>query len=195
MADSKKESKQAEAKSEAGTEAAPNQPAEDRAAVLERAQTGLATATGVERARLEGADEDIPQGKDRGSTVEIEGDPQPDFAAGKSSKPQGSQAKPANFAVNGSLPVNHVPSPSGPVPAGATRETNVDSAELYASHEDEHRLSAGEPIPEEVIDRLSATELRAIAADRGYNIPHGGTRTTRARLRAEEEKRFATAKK
>lgn len=178
---------------EADSPSSPNQTAEERTEILDRAAEGTATATGQEKVRLQGRAE-RPEGRERGSTVKIEGDIKPDFYQGPSSKskPQGAQAKPANMAVNGTVEVNTVPSPSGPVPADVAGAGAVSAQLVNQAVEAESttRLDPDKRVSEKVLASLDATTLRAVGADRGYNIPHGSARVVRARFREEEAARF-----
>lgn len=178
-----------------GTEAAPNQPAEARAEILSRSQAGANTVTGYERSRVLG-NEKIPEGKERGSQQEIEGDIKSDYYPGPSAKakPQGAQAQPANLAVNGTVPVNMVPSPFGPIPRDAARSTAVPESELLNANGHSRQLDPGKAVPEELLNSLDAATLRAVAADRGYTLPHAGTRTTRSLFRQKEKERFGDEK-
>lgn len=141
--------------------------------------TGPESATGM---ALQ-ADKEIPQGKDRGSQVEPEGGhPAPDVEGPQAS---GAQLEPARFTSNGQLPHNIVPTPSGPVPAGALglspEDTQARVDEVNQAHDDYvNRRISRQFLAPETVQRLSAAELRAIGQSRGYSIPESGTRSTRA---------------
>jgi hypothetical protein len=143
--------------------------------------TGAESATG---AAIAAKDDKIPQGTDRGSQVEIQGGaPEPDALEGAT--PKGDQAKPAEFSSNGQLPNGMVGSPSGPVPVGAVARDQKHADELLKetkSQRDQviNRNPKGKRLTDATINRLSGAELRAIAGQRGYDIPEAGTRMTRA---------------
>lgn len=189
MADKKSTAKTAER----STEAAPNQPAKDREDIISRSQAGTASATGYERQRTDpDTDTDIPRGEDRGSKVAIEGEPESDYPDMDYAKPQGAQAKPANMAVNGTVPVNMVPTPSGPVPIGATRSQAIPAKELVQSGirrgAYSGKLEQGTKLSEDDVRKLDGPTLRAIAADRGYNVGMGGTNAIRQQFLEAQEK-------
>jgi hypothetical protein len=116
------------------------------------------TATGRELSRL---DDDFEEGE----YDELgEGSPKADFAKGPASKPSDGQAAPANFAVNGTLPLNMIGSPTGPVPV---TDPDLDTDDLYDPPSD--GVSSLDDLTDEQISRLSSAELRAVAHDRGYD--------------------------
>lgn len=141
-------------------------------------QTGPESATGVAL-----ADQSIPKGKDRGSSIEPEGGhPKPDVEAPKA---KGAQLEPARFTSNGQLPHNTVAGPSGPVPVSALGLSAEDSAakveQTNQAHDDfVNRREQKQRLTHETIQRLSPQDLRAIGAQRGYSVPEtGGVRAVR----------------
>lgn len=148
--------------------------------------SGPESATG---AALE--DRTIPQGEDRGSKVEPEGGwPQPDS---ESPKPTGAQVEPARFTSNGQLPHNTIPTPTGAVPIGATSLSVEDARakvdEVHQAHDDYvMRRGQRRRLPAETIQRLGVTELRAIAAERQYDLDDsGGQRAYRQAFQAAQD--------
>lgn len=144
--------------------------------------TGAETATG--RALDEAERDDVPQGAERGSQVEIEGgDPEPDALEGAA--PQGAQTEPARFTSNGSLPINMVPSPSGSVPVGAVATSVEDGRkrveEAQKSHDQTYmRETRNQRLSEATVGRIGRAELQAIGHTRGYEMDiNAGTRKTR----------------
>ena len=172
------------------TKASPDQTAKERARILSRAVAGSNTVTGQERARVLG-ESSVPTGEDRGSKNKIAGEIRPDFYAGPSSKhkPQGAQAKSANLAVNGTIPVGTAPSPSGPVPADV-QYTSAVGPKFQTKPVTGRQLDTSKPVPDSLIDQMDGVTLRAVGHDRGYQIPMAGTRTVRQLFRQAEAKRF-----
>lgn len=155
--------------------------------------TGEETATGAALAQHE-----IPQGEDRGSKVEIVGGtPTPDDGS-----PKGLQAQPAQFTSNGSLPPNKVPTSSGLVPVSAVASTpedakkRIDARRDQIAQENEERNSLRH-LSDADLAKLGGAEIRAIAHQRGYELPAAGTRTARAAFSAAQAKdsRIKKAKK
>lgn len=146
--------------------------------------TGAGSATGH---ALGVAEHEIPKGKARGSTAPVAGPlAKPDLAGPH--KPSGAQLEPAKFVSNGEIPLGIVPTPTGPVPAvtqeaaDAHRERIDKELQARAENKITHkRLSA------ETIARLPRPELRAIAVQRGYDVPEAGTRATRAAFMAAQD--------
>ncbi len=141
--------------------------------------TSTGSATG---AQLAAASKQIPTGDDRGSKVPIKGDP-------KDSAPQGAQAEPARFGTNGSLPHRTVGSPSGPVPVGAlkgSKESVEAAAEANLAAHDAfvaERNARDRRLTDAEINRVSAAELRAIGAQRGYKLSdYAGVRVVRTQF-------------
>lgn len=163
----------------------------DREQALKQAPGGLGTATGQARADLAGDLEEI-KGAARGSQVPIAGGaPGADFAEGSTKKPQGMQAEAAAFTSNGSIPAGMVSSPAGLVPLGAV-DGDVegrlqDTLSRPPIQTDYRALSESE------IEQLDGPTLRAVAADRGYEIPgqFGARSARRAFLDAQKSDRRA----
>jgi hypothetical protein len=151
---------------------------------------GDATATGMQ-IQHESGKQNIPKGKEAGSQVPIVGgDPTPDAEGPQ--KPRGLQAEPALFSSNGSIPHDMTASASGLVPmamvAGDQKEAEkridqrVEDHKRYVNRQPRHRR-----LDDATVGRLSHAELRAIGEARGYELPQGGNRTTRAAfLRAQD---------
>lgn len=161
------------------------------------AATGTGTATGQALRDASNAPE-IPEGDDRGSKVPIEGGAhiKPD-AVKPGQKPHSLQAEPAIFVSNGSIDPDTVATPGGPVPAGATGQTQEqveqhreDVREMLsksATHEGFKR------IPRATIDKATGAELRAAAADRGWDLgDEAGNRVTRARFIAKQNEELGS---
>jgi hypothetical protein len=128
--------------------------------------------------------QDIPKGKEAGSQVPIVGgDPTPDLEGPQ--KPRGLQAKAALFVSNGSIPHDSMPSPSGLVPVGAVVGSQEEAQDRIDKRVEEHkkyvtRTVRHKRLDEETVARMGHPELRAIGNARGYDMPEGGHRTTRA---------------
>jgi hypothetical protein len=158
--------------------------------VPETAQGGV-TASGQALRQLAG-EEEVPKAgtHEPKATAEMKA-VKPD-AAGPT-KPTGLQAKPAEFTTNGSLEAGTLPTNYGLVPASALVST-PEEAEKRLEEAAEARkaamktsFTAFDRVPEETVNRMRAAELRAVADQRGYDIPYTGTRVTRAAfLRAQE---------
>jgi hypothetical protein len=130
------------------------------------------------------------KGKERGSTVPIAGGvPKGDW---QSPKAVGAQKEPAKWATNGSVPVNSIPSPSGPVPVGAVAMTAEEGEKVVEAYEEGARgafaSAATTRLSEEQVARMSGAELRAVAHQRGYDLELAGTRVTRTRFLKLQEK-------
>jgi hypothetical protein len=173
----------------------PLQSEDAKKTVIARSAAGGLTAVGAERARLlaeEAGDDDSD--RPRGSEIPIVGgDPKADFPSHKAPKPVGAQAEPSQFTTNGSLPVNHVASPSGLVPVSAVTNDPTRGAELVQTNLDdtERQLlrSGFEKLSRSKIESMDAGTLRAVASDRGYDIgDYAGQRATRARFIAAQNK-------
>ncbi len=159
-----------------------------------KAQKGTGTATGQEAARRAG-NENLPKGKDRGSTLKSkEPVPAADYM-GKGAKNVGKQKTKAVFVGNGQVDTSKVGSPSGPVPISSVVSTPEEAAKLEAKNrkaivEDHGRGIGRGRLTDEQIDSMNGAELRAVATDRGYGASPGhpgfgitsmsGTRGTRA---------------
>lgn len=176
----------------------PTQPEEVKKDVLKQAIAGLGTATGREKARLEGTD-DALKGDDAAEDREIAGGDQivADYSGQRTQKPVGLQAEAATFAPNGTVNPALVPSPTGPVPGA---QVGLSGEALQARQESliqkqkdalEARQRGPEALTDEQIESMSAADLRAVAADRGYSIPSTSGRhaTQRAFRTAQREAR------
>lgn len=159
---------------------------------------GSGTASGQEAARrAEGTDDNIPQGKDRGSTNDpgevpgktgdLVGDPHP---------PVGPQTEAAIFVPNGAIERNMVASPSGPVPVAAVTSSAEEAEKLIEKRNEDlskqfKGFKRGKRLSDVQINQMNGAELRAVATDRGYDISHSaGTRGTRAafaQLQSEDD--------
>lgn len=169
---------------------APVQSDEVREAILQKSSGGVGTAIGVIR-KYDLEEAEIPQGEDRGSKLPIAGE----FKEGdawEGAEPQGAQAQPAIITTNGTVPVNMIGTPSGPVPISAVESDPVRGAELI-----QERLDADEKeilrtgyarLSRAKIASMSANELRAVASDRGYDIGQAGNRLSRQRfIKAQQD--------
>lgn len=153
---------------------------EKRTVVLERSTAGANSASGQERDRLLFGEE-IPEGKDRGSQLEVEGSPKADFPQHTAQKPQGAQAEPAVMALNGTLALGMVPSPTGPIPADRTTALGIEQGVLADAHKGQFgvKLDPSVPLEESFLRTLDRTTIRSIAHDRGYDLPLRGGGATR----------------
>lgn len=171
-------------KKETGESTAPLQSEEAREKVIGSSTAGKGTAVGQAREHFLGNEtERIENLESRGSTVEIAGgDPEPD-AVNPGQPPKGAQAQPSAFVSNGSIPVNMVPSGSGLVPVSSVTSDPEHATELVQRHqeeEDQFVLRTGaKKLSRNQIEGMTGADLRAVAQDRGYDLPEGGTRTTR----------------
>jgi hypothetical protein len=169
---------------------APQQSEEARKKVLANSTAGRNTAIGQEREALlrEESGEEVPERESDGSTIPIAGgEPKGDFAAVEAKEPIGAQAQPAIVSTNGTLPVNHVASPSGLVPVSAVEHDPQAAAKRAQDHltaADKQTIRAGyEKISRNKAEMMSPGELRAVASDRGYDIgDYAGSRATRKRF-------------
>lgn len=173
----------------------PLQSEEARKAVINRSSAGGLTAVGAERARLLAEEEGTDTSdRPRGSEIPIAGgDPKADYPSHKAPEAVGAQAEPSQFTTNGSLPVNHVASPSGLVPVSAVTSDPTKGAQLVKDQIDatEKQLlrSGFEKLSRNKIESMDAATLRAVASDRGYDIgEYAGQRATRARFIAAQNK-------
>lgn len=97
-------------------------------------------------------------------------------------KPQGPiglQKEPALFTRNGSVELNMVPSPTGPIPASLITDEKARQAALdatVASVRQGPRRNSRLRLSREQLERMSPAEVRAVAHDRGYDIGEGGRR-------------------
>lgn len=174
----------------------PVQDEQTRKNILAGTPISDATATGKERARLhENADDDIPQGEDRGSRVPIAGGDSIRPDAEGPSEGAGGQIQPAIFSPNGTVPLGMVGSPSGPVPVGALgldpHESNKRLREAVGASGRPAVHQGFERVPRATIENASAASLRSAAEDRGYDLgPEAGARVTRARFIDAQNKAF-----
>lgn len=162
---------------------------EVREAILNKSSAGLGTAIGTIRA-YELDEKEIPSGEDRGSTQPIAGT----FEGGDSwegAKPQGAQEQPAILATNGTIPVNMIGSPSGPVPISAVTGDPAQGAKMIQEHLDQDEkevLKTGyAKLSRAKVESMSAAELRAVASDRGYDLGQAGNRQSRIRFRRAQD--------
>lgn len=168
----------------------PTQSKEVREAILNKSSAGLGTAIGVIRAHeLDG--KEIPEGEDRGSTVPVAGT----FDAGdawEGAKAQGAQTQPAILATNGTVPVNHIGSPSGPVPVSTVSGDPAQGAKMIQENfdKDEKELlrTGYAKLSRAKIESMTGAELRAVASDRGYDLGQAGNRQSRTRFRNAQDK-------
>jgi hypothetical protein len=118
----------------------------------------------------------------------------------KPAKNSPDQSRPAAFVRNGSLPLGNLPSPTGPIPAAVVARDDEDVGRMDEVHRKRvRREQLGATIgrvPDEVLQNASGAELRAFAADRGYDIGDGGRRVLRARFitAQDEDESLAEAK-
>lgn len=176
------------------TEQPPTQPSEVKEDTLKKALSGLNTATGREKARLEGSDEAL-KGDEAAEKKEIAGGDEivADYSGQRTQKPVGLQAEEASFAPNGTVNPALVPSPSGSVPGiqvGLSGEALQKRQEELIDRQKkalEERQKGPEALTDEQIESMSAAELRAVAADRGYQIPTtSGRRATQRAFRSAQ---------
>jgi hypothetical protein len=162
---------------------------DERAELLARSTAGSTSASGQERDRIL-LGEDIPSGKDRGSQEKIEGGaPKPDYPAHTAPKPTGAQAEPALMVRQGTLEIGLVPSPTGPIPADRASALAIEPSVLEASQTGTFglKLDPAAPLSDELLETLDGATLRAVAADRGYLLPHGARGATRAVFREKQQ--------
>lgn len=172
----------------------PVQSEEVRNKIVRNSAAGGDTAIGNERRRLRQEEDDEGFDGPGGSEQPIAGgEPKADFPAFEASAPVGAQAQPANLTTNGSVPVNHVASPTGPIPVSAVTADPHRGAQLVQDNLDETERAVlrtgAKKLSRSQIESMSAGDLRAVAADRGYDIgEYAGTRSTRQRfIRAQQE--------
>lgn len=163
---------------------------DDRTELLARSTAGANSAAGQERDRLLFG-ESIPEGDDRGSKVEIAGGDsiKPDFPSHEPTKPVGMQAEPAIMTTSGTVPFGLAPSPTGPIPADRARALGIEPHVLRDAHKGQFgvKLDPSVPLTQAQLDALDQTTIRAIAHDRGYDIPIRG-RTAVAQLFLQKQK-------
>jgi hypothetical protein len=107
----------------------------------------------------------------------------------KPGKNHGGQIEPAQFVVNGSVPYDYVPSPSGPVPASvitddAKRTATVEAARQAARNATKNSLRF---LTESDLQSMSPAEVRAVAWDRGYEMKDGGRAAVRRAFAAAQD--------
>lgn len=169
----------------------PPQEDEAREANLARSPSGENVATGVEKIELS---EEREESEDRGSTVPIAGgEPVADFAEVEYDKPKGLQAEPAAFATNGSTDLTRVATPSGPQPVSAFAATPEEAQKLLERHRQnelesvQSRARGRTELSEAKLQSMSAAEIRAVAHDRGYELPDHTSHGLATRLFAERQ--------
>jgi hypothetical protein len=174
---------------------APIQDDETRNKILANSTAGGQTAVGRAREAHLSDDQakkiaDLPGG----SELPIAGgDSLPkDFPDHTPGAPVGAQAQPANYTTNGSLPLNHVATPSGLVPASAVSADPAIAAQRVQDTMDAHKVAvlrtgSDQRISRAKIESMNAGDLRAVASQRGYDIgDYAGTRATRRRFIAAQ---------
>lgn len=169
---------------------APVQSEEARNKILANSTAGRNTAIGQERETMlrEQEGEEAPERESDGSTIPIVGgEPQGDYAATTPKEPTGAQAQPAIVSTNGTIPVNHVASPTGLVPVSAVEadpEAAAKRAQDHLTTADKQAIRAGyQKLSRNKVESMSPGELRAVASDRGYDIgDYAGSRATRKRF-------------
>jgi hypothetical protein len=163
-----------------------------------RAVLGTSSATGQERLRRAGEEEErISNLEDRGA--EVRGAEQDsmvaDYNGQNVQEPVGAMAEDARFLGNGTVPVGVLPSNSGFVPASAVVAGQEDAERLLESHqksvENQQRTLYADrkELTDDEIGRMGGAELRAVAHDRGYQISDAlGTRGVRTAFRNAQSK-------
>lgn len=152
---------------------------------------GVGSAS-AQAARQEAGLEEIPQGEDRGSTLDAgQADVKPDSEGPQ--EPTGLQAEPAQFTNTGSVIANMVASPTGPVPVSLVAGSPEDAARILEERREqvEQEKEARNPdrrFSEDEVNMLDGGELRAIGARRGYDMPGAGTRSARAAFLRQQAK-------
>lgn len=126
----------------------------------------------------------------QGTEVEPEGVEGEDNLLNPKQQNSEAQTRPAVFTSNGSLPYGHVPSPGGPVPVGvfgdkAAQQAGVDAMVQGALKGPRQRRR----ITQDLLDTMSKAEIRAVAGDRGYDVPDASGRgpLKSAFLKAQED--------
>jgi hypothetical protein len=152
--------------------------------------TGLESATGT--ALNEAARTDVPKGKERGSTVPIDGgQPKPDYL--EEGNPNKISKEPAKFTSNGQVPDGTVGSPSGSVPVAAFARDQKHADQLLKDQAEKHNAyiearNNPKKLDDNTVNRMGGAELRAIGLQRGYDLGERGTRGTRAEfIRAQDK--------
>lgn len=180
---------------------APVQPEDVRKANLKGVQPSIGTASGIAAMQAAGIKPTKPEHE--GSPVPIAGGPpEPDLKGlGTAKSPVGAQAQPAAFVSNGSIPGNVSASNYGFVPVGQLdrdpkRAHEIAKAQIEAPSKAGNLHSDGPPrLTREQIDRANASELRAAAYDRGFDLgTERGSRGTRAAFIEAQNKRYGEEK-
>jgi hypothetical protein len=173
---------------------APIQDEETRKKILQNSTAGGQTAVGRARDAHLGDQAERIKDLPGGSELAIAGgDSLPkDFPDHTPGAPVGAQAQPANYTTNGSLPLNMVATPSGLVPASAVSADPAIAAQRVQESMDSlkahtHRTGGYDRLSRAQIETMSAGDLRAVAAQRGYDIgEYAGSRATRKRFIAAQ---------
>jgi hypothetical protein len=102
------------------------------------------------------------------------------------------QSTPALFTTNGSLPFQHVASPSGPVPATTITDPKARKQAIemtQAGADPSKRRPRGHlRVTTDVLARMSRAEVNAVATDRGYDVPERlGRRALNERFLKEQD--------
>lgn len=162
-----------------------NQSAEVRAEALRAAPSGSGSATGQAKENDSGQeDERLVGSEDRPAP---EGAPERgDYGQVEYAQPVGLQAEPAAFTPGGTIPAGFVASPSGFVPAS----TVANPEEAIETTLGKQKVAAPpRKLTQEEVEALDGPTVRAIGAQRGYQMPDmAGSRTARARFLAEQDK-------
>jgi hypothetical protein len=158
-------------------------------ALSRTAATGLGSATGQARENRSGAEDERLKGADKREAPE--GAPKMgDFARVELPEPDGLQAEPAAFSTAGTIPSGMVSSPGGFVPISAVSDPKRAIERTLAStgrNPDDRKLT------EEEVESLDGASVRAIGAQRGYEMPDmaGGRSMRRIFLEKQaEDSRF-----
>lgn len=168
------------------------QPAEAREANLSRTSAGSASASGQAAKILREGEPERPENE--GSTLPVAGDPTPDWDGPQVAT--GAQAVEAAYATNGTIPAGMTASPTGFVPASTVSSDPAEAQRIAQENLDNsaHKAAVGsEPkwLSRSEVEAHSGAELRAVASDRGYDIPStlGNRGTRRAFLKAQAKDR------
>jgi len=106
----------------------------------------------------------------------------------KPGKAHGAQLEPAIMTASGSLPHDQVPTPAGSVPASLIeddeqRKAAVEARKQSALAGPRAHKNGRNRLSDKMIDNMNPAELRAVAADRGYDGVEGGKVAIRAAFR------------
>lgn len=148
--------------------------------------TGVETATGTAL-----AEPPRIKGKERGSQTQIVGgEPKPDALNG--AKPRGAQKEPAEFSSNGQVEHATVGTSAGPIPVSVVAKDQKDADRITEDNRRRAEAAAAKGgdriLDEATVNRLGRPEISAIAHQRGYELPDGGGRVTRAAFLAAQGK-------